>query len=93
MGSENFIVSLLTSIGSCGIIGFLFFSWLNAKFEKVEEIKERLAVVEQNQFKYLSKEDHKSDSARVEKDIEELKIDIKEMPQKIVDLLKPFINR
>lgn len=96
----EFLLSLCTTIGTVGVVGFLFWTWLNAKFsyqDKTDaENRARIIQLEKSQADLLSKDDHyeirKEDKDGLEKQMGEMKKDIKDMPEKIVNMLKPFLK-
>lgn len=99
-GAADALLSIVTALGSCGLIGAFFFMWLNSKFNsiinQIADNRDRIKYFENNYKGFISKEDHSSirweDKDGLEKQINEVKQDIKEMPAKIVHMLKPFLN-
>ncbi|HRN80162.1 MAG TPA: hypothetical protein PKY29_04410 [Ferruginibacter sp.] len=98
---KDFLIQLSTSLGSVSLVGFLFWTWITNRFKYMEEMhqdnKVRIRELENLNHQLLSKQDHyhirKEDSERIEKQISEVKTDIKKMPEQIVNLLKPFLNK
>lgn len=103
----NFILNLVTSIGTVSAVGLLFFMWLNTKFNTIDKNIaninrdiERLdgvisAVMNKDDYHYFRKEDKETIERleeRLEKQIKEVKDELKNMPRNIADMLKQFIK-
>lgn len=99
--SGSVFYSIVSGICSAGVVGFLFWSWLNTKFSMIDntnkENRARIIKIEENQHSFLAKDEYqemrREERELIERQISEIKRDIKEMPKNIVDLLKPFINK
>lgn len=97
----GFLSQLLTNLLSTGIVGFLFWAWLksNLKFleKQISENRARIIDLEKRQNVYVEKNTHdsirKEDKEGVERQLAEMRKDIKEMPGKILEILKPFIEK
>jgi hypothetical protein len=97
---SSFWSTILTSLGTASLVGFLFWSWINNKFKSLEdrdrESRSRIRELEKQANQTLTKDDHfdirKEDKENLEKQINEIKADLKGMPEKIVNMLKPFLN-
>jgi DNA-binding ferritin-like protein len=100
MTALPFLSQLLTSLSSAALVGFIFWAWLNSRFRFVERImdeqRERIKDLEEKAAESMSKHDHhhirKEDKEAIEKQLNDLRKDVKDMPHKIVDLIKPFIK-
>lgn len=106
--SDNWILNLVTSVGTVSVVGIIFFMWLNSKFQNLEreidscqkEIervdKDMKDMVDKDDYKTLRVEDKESMEKveqRLEKRILELANKVENMPNQIVNQLKIFMNK
>ncbi len=99
--SGSVFLSIISGLCSAGVVGFLFWSYLNSKFSMIDsqdkENRARIIKIEEKQTLFLAKEDYqemrREERDLIERQISEIKKDIKDMPKNIVDLLKPFIKQ
>lgn len=100
MSIANFFLQLCTSLGSVSLMGFLFWNLLNNRFKFLENTssdnKARIKELELKNERHLSREDHhqirKEDKEGLEKQIYELKKEIRDMPQKIATLVTALLK-
>ncbi len=92
----NFLLQLCTSLGSAALVGWMFWTWITSKFNFMErtdaENRARIIELERKNAELLSKEDHyiirKEDKDALERQISELRSDIKHMPERIVAMIE-----
>lgn len=100
MSTSAFLLQLCTSLGSVSLMGFLFWNLLNNRFKFLENTsldnKARIKELEAKNEKHLSRDDHHQirieDKKGLEKQIYELKTEIREMPQKIATLVTALMK-
>lgn len=100
-GASDALLSIVTALASCGLIGAFFFMWLNTKFSnmisQIADNRDRLKRLESDNNRFINKDDHsvirREDKEGLERQINEVKQDIKNMPDKIVNMLRPFLNK
>lgn len=96
----QFVLQLATGLGSAAIVGFLFWAWLTSQLNFIKqenkENRARIISLEKQCATLISKDDHsdlrKEDKEMIEKQIAELKQDIKDMPGKILSTIKNFLK-
>lgn len=100
MSTANFLLQLCTSLGSVSLMGFLFWNLLNNRFKFLENTssdnKARIKELELKNEKHLSRDDHRlirmEDKEGIEKQIYELKKEIRAMPQEIATLVTALMK-
>lgn len=92
----EFLSTVLTSLGSVALVGFLFWNLLNAKFsnqeEKIRDVAARVKELENQNREYVLKEDHHNDKISMDRQLKEIRDDIREIPQQITNMLRQFIK-
>ena len=91
---------LLTSLSTLTLVGILFWAWINARFkaaeEKDNENRARIRELEKNQHHFVEKNDHneirREDKEGIENQLREMRDDMREMPERIVSMIKQFIK-
>lgn len=101
MAGENvFLSTVLTSLGTATLTGILFWAWLNTKFDsfktQMDDLKEKNRDLEKRHMEFLLKEDHhdmrREDKEGFENQLREMRKDIKEMPNQLMNMIKQFIK-
>ncbi len=70
------IENLVYSLGSCGVVGFLFWSFLSARFSNyetiIDELRRRIVELEGDRKRYLEREDYRNEKNDFAGDITKL---------------------